>query len=448
MNVSLPRPPPEPAVASAPAPGSAGPAPVSSDVPDAAPVMPIRPFPVLAALWLTVFAASSQVIIVSPILPEIASALSVPEGHLGWVITSYAACLGVFALLAGPVSDRVGRRRILLVGTMALTVALALHAFATTFPMLLAVRALAGAAGGLLSGAAVAYVGDAFPYERRGWASGWVMSGIAAGQVLGVPVGKGLAMEFGFQAPFVAFAGLMVVAALLVWRYLPQPPIRRATSPLTPSAVARGYVDLVRQPAPRAAMLVYLLMFGGLGLFIPYFPTWLEKDVGVGGGEIVWLFLVGGLVNVAAGPVAGRLSDRIGRLPMIFASCLIFAAALVATTYWVHGLGGAIVFFAVIMLTVAMRMAPLQSLLTALVPDQQRGIMMSAAISVGQLGMALSAGLAGLLYGAYGFRANSFGGALAILAMAAVVHVSLAEPVAPPSAPVALVPVFHDDAVH
>ncbi len=391
------------------------------------------PFPVLLALWLTVFAASSQVIIVSPILPEIALALAVPESHLGWIVTAYAAFLGVFALLAGPVSDRVGRRRILLWGASALALALGLHVFATTFPLLLLVRAVAGAAAGLLSGASVSYVGDAFPYERRGWANGWVMSGIAAGQVLGVPAGKGLAMQFGFQAPFLAFAVLMLGAVGLIWRWLPQPPVARTTAPLTPGGMVRAYAALVRQPGPRAAMLAYLLMFGGLGLFVPYFPTWLERDIGVHGGEIVWLFFVGGLINVATGPLAGRLSDRVGRRPLIFASCLIFAAALVATTWLVNGLVGAIVLFAVIMLTVAMRLSPLQSLLSALVPDQQRGLMMSGAVSVGQLGMAISAGVAGVLYGAYGFRANTLVGAVALLGMALVVYVGLPEPVAPES---------------
>lgn len=402
--------------------GAPGSAPAPSTVPA------ISPLPVLTALWLTVFAASSQVIIVSPILPDIALALSVPEGHLGWIVTAYAAVLGVFALLAGPVSDRVGRRRILLWGASALTATLALHAFATTFPLLLAVRALAGAAAGLLSGAAVAYVGDAFPYERRGWANGWVMSGIAAGQVLGVPAGKALALVFDYRAPFLAFAALMALAAVLIWRRVPQPPVARSTVRLGVGPMLRAYAGLVRQPGPRAAMLAYLLMFGGLGLFVPYFPTWLERSVGVGGAEIVWLFLVGGLVNVAMGPLAGRLSDRVGRRPLIFASCLVFAAALVATTWWVTGLVSAIVLFAVIMLTVAMRLSPLQSLLTALVPDQQRGLMMSGAVSVGQLGMAISAGLAGVLYEGYGFRANTLGGAAALLGMAAVVYVSLPEP--------------------
>ncbi len=288
------------------------------------------PAPILFALWLTVFAASSQVIIVSPILPDIAQALSVPEAHLGWIVTAYAAALGVFALVAGPVSDRVGRRRILLYGTLAMTVVLGLHALATTFARFLAVRALAGAAGGLLSGAAVAYVGDYFPYERRGWASGWVMSGIAAGQVLGVPAGKWLTLRYGLQAPFLAFAAMTAVAFFLVLTRVPQPDVLRSQRPLTLGEGLRGYVRLFRQPGPRAAMFAYVLMFGGLGLFIPYFPTWLERAVGIRGQSIALLFLVGGLTNVVVAPLAGRISDRMGRKPVVLASALLFAAIMLA----------------------------------------------------------------------------------------------------------------------
>ena len=125
---------------------------------------------VLAALWLMMFSASSQVIIVSPILPNIARELSIPEAHLGWLVTIYAAMLGVFALIVGPISDKIGRRRIILIGCSAMAVTLLLHATATSFASLLTVRGLSGVAGGMLSGAAVSYVGDYFPYEKRGWA--------------------------------------------------------------------------------------------------------------------------------------------------------------------------------------------------------------------------------------------------------------------------------------
>ena len=154
---------------------------------------------VLLALWLLVFSASSQVIIVAPILPDISAALNVAEARLGDLVTSYAVMLAIFAVIIGPISDKVGRRRVLLIGSATMAASLYLHGVATSYFALLVVRALAGVAGGMLSGAAVAYVGDYFPYNRRGWANGWVMSGIAAGQILGVSIGKIVAAALGFM---------------------------------------------------------------------------------------------------------------------------------------------------------------------------------------------------------------------------------------------------------
>ena len=81
---------------------------------------------------------------------------------------------------------------------------------------------------------------------------------------------------------------------------------------------------------------------------------------------------------------------------------------------------------------VAMRLSPFQSLVTALVPDYQRGQMMSAAIACGQGGMAIGAGVAGIIYGSYGLAGNAVAGAVFILLMAVVVVRGLPEPKADP----------------
>ena len=148
---------------------------------------------VIAALWLMVLASSSQATIVAPILPRIGEALNIPETLQGTLVTGYAIALSTFAVYLGPISDRFGRRPILLAGTSLMCIMLALHAFANDFTSLLTFRIGAGVSGGVLTGVAVAYVGDYFPYERRGWANGWVMSGVAFGQVVAVPIGTILA---------------------------------------------------------------------------------------------------------------------------------------------------------------------------------------------------------------------------------------------------------------
>lgn len=383
---------------------------------------------ILFALWLMVFSASSQVIIISPILPRIGESLHVPEALLGTLITSYAVMLSIFALLTGPISDKIGRRRILLIGTGFMSVSLALHGIADTFLSLLTVRAIAGAAGGTLSGAAVAYVGDYFPYHRRGWANGWVMSGIAVGQIIGIPLGTLLAQWFNFRWPFLVFAVTMGGAFVLIWRAVPQPPVQLDERRLSVRRAVIDYIALLRQPETGAASLAYFLMFFSVGLYVVYLPTWLEQSLGITGEAIATLFLVGGLANVITGPIAGRLSDRIGRKPLVIWSCLGLAVVMVLTTFLVVNMWMAYLLFSITMVMVAMRISPLQSLLTALVIDAKRGILMSLAVSIGQIGIGISGALAGPAFTRFGYVSNTVMGAIAILLMAILVAWKLPEP--------------------
>lgn len=386
------------------------------------------PYLVLFALWLMVFSASSQVIIITPILPEIGAALQVSESLQSLLVTSYAVALSCFALITGPISDKVGRQRILLIGTVFMAVVLILHGVATNYPLLLAMRTLAGCAGGMLSGGAVAYVGDYFPYERRGWANGWVMSGIAVGQVVGIPLGKVLANAFGYQWPFLMFAVTMGVAAVLIARYVPQPDIELDRARLTVKRALVDYARLIRRPTIAAAVMSYFLMFFGVGLYVVFLPTWLEQSVGISGNQVALLFAVGGLANVTAGPIAGRASDEIGRKPLVVASCIGLSTLMVLTTLLVTDFISAVVLFALSMVAVAMRISPLQSLLTALVPDARRGLLMSLAVGIGQVGIGLGSFIAGVAFVRYGYFSNTVIGALSVILMAVLVQKGLPEP--------------------
>lgn len=375
-----------------------------------------------------VFSASSQVIIISPILPRIGEELSVPSSLLGTLVTAYAVMLSIFALVTGPISDKIGRRRILLIGTGLMSLTLGLHGVADTYLSLLVVRALSGAAGGTLSGAAVAYVGDYFPYEKRGWANGWVMSGIAVGQILGIPLGTVLAEWLNFRWPFLMFAITMFGAFFLILRVVPQPNVRLDTRRLSVRRAIRDYFDLMKQSATGSAAFAYFLMFFSVGLYVIYLPTWLEQRLDVGGTEIASLFFVGGIANVVTGPIAGRISDRIGRKPLVIWSCIGMSLLMLATTFVVVNMLVAYVVFALVMMMVAMRLSPLQSLLSALVEDEKRGILMSLAVAVGQVGIGISGGLAGPAYTEYGYLSNTVLGAISIGLMAVLVWWKLPEP--------------------
>jgi len=389
-----------------------------------------KPYPylILFALWLMVFSASSQVIIISPILPRIGEELHIGAALLGWLVTAYAVSLSIFALIVGPISDKFGRRVVLLAGCGSMAVALALHVAANSFEMWLTVRAVAGAAGGMLSGAAVSFVGDFFPYNRRGWANGWVMSGVAFGQIVGIPLGIILADNFGFRSAFLMFALTMFFATALVWLFIPQPDVQRDAERLTVQRAIANYAELLRRKEVVSAAAVFFLMFFGIGLYLIYLPTWLEASLGVSGNEIASLFLVGGLVNIVSGPMAGRISESAGRKPLIILSCVGLGAIMLTTTYVVTNMLWAYIVFAFAMMMVAMRISPLQSLLTALVSANRRGALLSLTVAIGQVGIGIGGAVAGLAYTKFGYVSNTIAGAVAITLMAVLVYAYLPEP--------------------
>jgi|TARA_B100000809_G_scaffold51156_2_gene46330 predicted MFS family arabinose efflux permease len=386
------------------------------------------PYVIVFTLWLLVFSSASQTMIISPILPQIGDDLGIADAALGTLVSVYSLMVGIFAILSGPVSDRFGRRRILLIGCGTMTVALMLHTLVSDYASFLAVRVFAGMAGGILSGAAVSYIGDYFPYERRGWATGWVMSGSAVGQIAGIPIGIVLANQWGFKAPFYIFAVTMAATILLLFFRVPQPPGKQSLEQLTVGKAAADYAAMLRRPEVAWAAVAYFVMFLGVSIFTVYLPTWLDRDLGISGNELALMFVVGGIANVLTGPQAGKWSDRIGRKGIILLACIGLSSLMLLTVPLVTNLITACVFFFLIMMLVAMRISPFSALLTGLVNDDRRGSLMSLAVALGQMGFALGGAIAGPLFAGMGYSANTVLGAIFVLAMGLIVWFFIPEP--------------------
>jgi predicted MFS family arabinose efflux permease len=366
--------------------------------------------------------------IIAPILPQLGVQLNIPESLQGTLISAYALTVGVFALVMGPVSDRIGRRKILIYGSAAMTIALGLHAAATGYTSMLIVRALAGVAGGVLSGSAVSYIGDYFPYERRGWANGWVMSGAATGQILGIPLGTVLSEAVSFYAPFLLYCFTMAITLIMVIRFLPQPDVELSDQKIGLSNAAKQYKSMLQRSDIWAASIAYFVMFLSISMYVVYLPTWLTDQYGIGANEIATMFLIGGIANVLTGPQAGRLSDRIGRKKIILISCIGTSFLMFFTTHLVSSFSMIYPLFFAIMILVAMRISPFQALLSEIVAGNNRGTLMSLLVSLGQMGFGVGGALAGMTYTTSGYLSNTTFSAIFVLAAGFIIWFYLPEP--------------------
>ena len=119
-------------------------------------------------LFGVLFLGVSDTQLVAPLLPLIARDLGTTPGHAGIIVTTYSLAAAVFALFAGPLSDRIGRKKVLVSGLAMFAIASFLTYHVSTFTALVILRVMTGFAAATLSTCALSSAGDYYPYEQRG----------------------------------------------------------------------------------------------------------------------------------------------------------------------------------------------------------------------------------------------------------------------------------------
>src|SRR5215471_7281662 len=168
-------------------------------------------------LFGVLFLGVSDTQLVGPLLPLIAVDLRTTPGHAGIIVTTYSLAAAAFALFVGPLSDRVGRKRVLVSGLALFAVASFFTYHVSTFNALIILRAMTGLAAGTLSTSALSFAGDHYPYEQRGRAMGILSMGYFLAFVVGVPAGAVAASRLGWHWVFACFsagAAFMLVISL------------------------------------------------------------------------------------------------------------------------------------------------------------------------------------------------------------------------------------------
>ncbi len=183
-----------------------------------------------SVLALAVFAALSAVFILPPLLEEIASDLDISVPVAGQLATATAAAWAVSLLLAGPLSDSVGRRPVVLAGLTVLAVSVTASAFAPNIETLLALRMLTGLAGGTMPPTAVGAVSDVISPARRAQAVGVLLGLNGLTLLITVPLVAVLAGWLGWQVPFLAIGALLAVGLVANFIWFPRDSAQRIRS--------------------------------------------------------------------------------------------------------------------------------------------------------------------------------------------------------------------------
>lgn len=353
-----------------------------------------RGFAALAAVYMTVFLDLLGFGIIIPLLPYAARTFGATGIWMGALMTAYSGAQFLGAPVIGRLSDKFGRKPLLLLTLLGSCASMILMGVAASLPVLLAARLLAGLFGGSIS-AAQAYIADVTAPAERAKFMGILGASIGCGFVFGPALGAALS-DYGLSGAAYAAAGLaafnFVLTALRVKES--RVPGQAGHHKASPAALVRA----LGQPGIRPILIAtFLTTFGLVSMESTYALLGADR-FGMDARMLGLVFTaIGVVVVIVQGGLIGRLSKRYGEGRIAVVGPLVMAAGLAAIPA-AAALSGSIAALLVMAVGQALSTPSLSSLLSLRASQDEQGGVIGVGQSMAALARALGPLCAGFLY--------------------------------------------------
>jgi MFS family permease len=284
----------------------------------------------IAILLASVLARLGYQMARSPVLPAFAAELGALPELIGVIVAASTVTGALFKLPSGALSDVLGRKRMMVLGALFFAAPPFFYPFVQDPMALLGLRFVHGFATAIFAPVASAYVAS-LAETGRGARLGWFSSANDIGATAGPLIG-GFVLYFtaSFQVTYLVVGALGVLAFIAVL-LLPDVDHAAARGANTFSARAtefrQGLAEVFRTPPILIAAGIEAVMYLGYGAFLGFLPIY-AKNMGLNNAEIALVLGAQLATAMVVKPITGRLSDRVGRIPVIVMGLLLCAAAL------------------------------------------------------------------------------------------------------------------------
>ena len=349
------------------------------------------------ALMLAIFCIGIDLYVVAALIPTMAADLDESVSSLALLVSAYALPTALLAPFFGPLSDRYGRRLVMLAGMAFFAATVAGTALAPSLGVLVVLRALNGLGAAAVMPAVFAYAGDLPTVTQRSRAMGNLAMGFPLASLLGLPIGALLAGSISWRATFAAVAILALVATYLIWRL----PADRAKG-----QAAIGYTEGLRFAIGTREVLAvlavtFLWFLGPMGMFT-FVGEFFQSSFGLSTSEVSVVFIVLGAVGVASARTSGRFIARLGPRKVVLLAIACFGTAVLVLPSVDHLLLALAVFGVWVFGT--WFGLPAQQSIAASISDKARGTVMAFNSSALNLAAVISPVIAGVVFTEGGFR--------------------------------------------
>jgi DHA1 family tetracycline resistance protein-like MFS transporter len=356
----------------------------------------------LIVIFTTVFIDLVGFGIVIPVLPFYAegTAFNATPRTVGLLFASYSIMQLIFSPILGRLSDRYGRRPVLLLSIIGTGIGFLVLGFATTIWMLFLGRILDGITGGNIS-TAQAYIADITTKENRAKGMGLIGAAFGLGFIFGPAIG-GILSRWGIHVPFFFAAALCFANAVLLYFRLPETvTANHPAKNLAGDRSFRNVINSLKQPRLAFVLIIYFLFIVAFSIMTTSFSLYTMFRFGYDAQHTGYLFAYVGLIAVIIqGGLIGRLVKRFGELPLVIFGAFCFAISLFAVPFVgpaAGGLAALLVGGGVFSMGNSLATPALTSLASKSVGPAQQGIILGVTQSVASLARAVGPFLAAVL---------------------------------------------------
>ena len=379
--------------------------------------------PPMPVLFLIVFIDLLGFGVVIPLLPFYGVHFGASPAEVTWMMACYSLAQFFFSPILGRLSDRVGRRPVLLLSLVASVASYLWLGFADALWMLFAARLLSGAGAGNIA-AAQAYISDVTTPEARAKGMGMIGAAFGLGFTLGPALGGLVAgsdpSASDLSRPAFVAAGLSLLAFVIAFARLEEslpPSVRDATFRPSRLMVAR---DVLARPRLRQLILLFFVAISAFSAMETTYALWTRSAFGWGPRQVGLVFLYVGLVLVTVQALLiGRLSRRFGEARLVAAGSALIALGLAGLPFALT-LPRLLAVNTMLPLGMGLLNPSLTSLISKEAGADERGGVMGVSQSAGSLARIIGPAVAGPLFSAYGRDAPYYTGAAVMVLVIAM----------------------------
>jgi multidrug resistance protein len=353
----------------------------------------------VTVIFLTVFIDLLGFGIIIPLMPFYAETFGATGLTVGLLMTSFSLMQFLFAPFWGRLSDRIGRRPVILIGLLGSAVSYLLFGLATSLTLLFAARIAAGIAGANIP-TAQAYMADVTTPENRAKGMGLVGAAFGLGFIFGPAIG-GFLSQWGYQAPSFFASALSMGNFAAAWFLLPEsrPARRRAIE-------SQSRLTLLRHAATRpglpSLLAIFFMVVTAFATFETTFALFSEHRFGFSASTIGYVFaFVGVVLSFVQGFLVGRVVPRVGEIRIVPIAILVVAVGL-ALVPASHSVPMLVAVCGLLAVGMGFHSPAITALISKRTDADTQGGILGLAQSLGSLARVIGPAWGGWLYDRYG----------------------------------------------